>query len=187
MRLFLALFPAALLSLFGGYLHAETQEVESPTPKESTDTITPHEKTVITSDQLDVINTEKGNQFIFSGSVKIAGSDFIALCDRMEVRTDSSEENDFGAISVINAIGNVTIRQGDRIATAGKAVIYPEINEVILEDQPTVRDGRGTVSGYRMILHGADRKITVERGPDGEQPRVELPTLESIRDASSDE
>ncbi|MGE9290317.1 MAG: LptA/OstA family protein [Puniceicoccales bacterium] len=144
-------------------------------------------KTVITSDRLDVINTEKGNQFIFSGTVVIQGEDFIAECDRMEVRTDSEKENDFGAIAMIEATGGVTIRQGDRVATAGRALIHPQSDEVILEDQPSVRDGRGTVSGYRMILHGEDRKISVEPGPDGQQPRVELPSLESIRKKDNDE
>ncbi len=144
-------------------------------------------KTSITSDSLEVINTEKGNRFIFSGSVAIQGEDFLATCDRMEVKTDSTGADDFGAIALIEATGEVTIRQGSRVATAGKALIYPQEDEVVLEDGPKVADGRGTVTGYRMILHGKDRKITVEPGPDGVQPRVELPSLRSIRNEEDNE
>ncbi|MBC2600841.1 LptA/OstA family protein [Puniceicoccus vermicola] len=189
MRLFLVLIPLLSFSptLFSNT--AATEPVPSANESESVEATSAAaaQKTVITSDRLDVINTEKGNQFIFSGSVVIHGEDFIAECDRMEVRTDSSGKNDFGAISVIEATGNVVIQQGDRIASAGRALIHPTSDEVILEDNPKVKDGRGAVSGYRMILHGADRKISVEPGPDGEQPRVELPSLESIRDISNDE
>jgi len=144
-------------------------------------------KTVILSDRLEVINTDEGNRFIFAGSVLIQGEDFAARCETMEVRTDSGGSDDFGAISVILASGNVVIEQGERIATAGRAAIYPQEDKVVLEDNPRVEDSRGSVSGYRMILQGEDRKITVESGPEGQRPTVELPSLESIQEANTND
>lgn len=144
-------------------------------------------KTVITSNRLEVINTEEGNRFIFDGDVQIQGDDFTANCDRMEVRTDSQGEDDFGSISVIEANGSVIVKQQGRTATAGRVLIHPGKDEVILEQNPVVRDENGTVSGYRMILHGTNRTISVEPGPDGEQPRVELPSIDSIREHSENE
>lgn len=165
-------------------LAAENPASPSPLSKGSSEeaSSTAEAKTVITSDRLDVINTDEGNRFIFSGSVRIEGDEFTAECDQMEVRTDSNEGDDFGAIAFIEGSGNVTIHQDDRIATAGRVLIYPRKDEIVLEDNPSVRDARGSVSGYRMILRGKDRKISIEPGPDGEQPRVELPSLESIRE-----
>jgi len=140
------------------------------------------ETTVIQSDHLEVIGGETGNRFIFSGSVRIDGMDFVATCERLEVRTTSepTEEGDdtgFGAIDLVEATGSVRIRQDTREATAGKALIYPAEDRVVLEDDPVVRDAKGTVRGYRMILFGKTQKITVEPGPGGQRPTVELPSL----------
>lgn len=146
----------------------------------------PEGKTVIESDRLEVIGADDGNTFVFSGAVRIAGEDFTATCDRMEVRTvavaegDSADAAGFGAISVVEATGSVRIVQGDREATAGRALIFPAENRVVLEDNPVVRDAGGVVRGHRMILFGEDRRITVEPGPAGERPSVELPSLENL-------
>lgn len=139
--------------------------------------------TVIQSDRLEVIGSEDGNEFVFSGSVVITGDDFNATCERMVVRTQSRNkgaESGFGAIRVVEATGSVRIVQGAREATAGRALIYPGENRVVLEDGPVVRDANGTVRGYRMTLHGENRKISVEPGPSGERPSVELPTLRTL-------
>jgi lipopolysaccharide export system protein LptA len=141
-------------------------------------------RTVIESDRLEVLDTEEGNRFVFDGAVRIVGADFEATCDRMEVRTageaDADEAAGFGAIEEVVATGSVRIVQGARVATAGRAVIFPRENRVVLEDGPVVRDGRGTVRGHRMVLHGKDRRITVEPGPDSGRPTVELPSLEAV-------
>ena len=178
-----ALLPTAVFS----ESPASTPEPDSSHPEPPVAQAPMNGKTVIRSDRLDVINTEEGNRFIFSGSVSVAGDGFTARCDRMEVRTDSEGSEDFGAISLIEAQGGVIIEQGERIATAGHAFIYPQLDRVVLEDDPKVEDTRGSVSGYRMVLEGEDRKIVVEKGPDGEQPRVELPSLESIKSGEADD
>ncbi|MEM0965176.1 MAG: LptA/OstA family protein [Verrucomicrobiota bacterium] len=170
-------FSLLLLFVFVTTLPADREEEEIPQ----------RQSTVISSDRLEVINTDEGNLFIFDGSVSIVGADFTAKCDRMEVRTNSEGEDDFGAIAVIEAIGNVQIQQGIRIATAGKAIIYPQSDEVFLEESPQVRDENGTISGYRMTLHGEDRRISIEPGPDGSRTQVELPSLEVIRSDKSGE
>ena len=171
---------------------ASSAEIPSPSENQDSSPVNlsdpePTEKTVIQSDRLDVINTDEGNRFIFFGSVHIEGQDFTATCDRIEVRTDAGGADDFGAIAYIEATGNVVILQEGRKATAGKALIYPQEDKVVLEDGPVVSDERGKVSGYRMVLQGENRKITIERGPDGEQPRVELPSLESIKSESEND
>jgi len=160
-----------LLSTFADYGHSESAE--------------PSGKTVIRSDQLEVLGLEEGNRFVFSGSVTIEGADFTATCDRMEVRTTTGSGNNddptgFGSIKVIEATGSVRIVQGSREATAGRAIIRPAQNEIVLESNPVVRDANGTVTGYRMILFGESRRIVVEPGPDGNRPTVDLPSVDSL-------
>ncbi|MFP4357318.1 MAG: LptA/OstA family protein [Puniceicoccaceae bacterium] len=168
--------------LLAGALAALPLRAEPPPGEES-------ERTVIESERLSVIHTEQGNRFIFSGNVRVTGSDFEAECDRMEVRTTAGrgEDDGFGAIEVVEATGNVRVLQGGREATAGKAFIYPAENRVVLEDGPAVRDGRGTVTGHRMILRGAEGRIEVEPGPEGNRPRVELPDLDAVRKSAEEE
>jgi len=181
-RPLVSLLLTAILSSSGGLSLAAEEDIPAKPAAGETSA-----KTVISSDRLEVSHTEAGNRFLFIGDVTIRGEDFTAECERMEVRTDSGGTDDFGAISVIEATGNVRISQGERIATAGKALIYPTEDKVVLEEGPVVRDGRGTVTGYRMILRGADRRISVEPGPDGTQPQVELPSMDAIRRTDSSE
>jgi len=122
--------------------------------------------------------------------VRIRSEDLEARCDRMEVHTTKGADGEegldpagFGAIRLIEATGSVEIQQGTRRATADRALIFPREEKVILEGEPVLRDGRGVVRGYRMILYGEDGRIAVEPGPGGEQPRVELPSVEELRPA----
>lgn len=146
--------------------------------------------TVIDSNHLAVVRGEEGNRFVFSGKVHIRSEGFEARCDRMEVHTAQAVEGvrgpdpaGFGSIRLIEATGSVEIEQGTRRATAERALIFPREEKVILEGDPVLRDGRGVVRGYRMILYGEDGRIAVEPGPAGEQPRVELPSVEELRPA----
>lgn len=146
--------------------------------------------TVIDSNHLAVARGEEGNRFVFSGEVRIRSEDLEASCDRMEVHTTKGADGEegldpagFGAIRLIEATGSVEIQQGTRRATADRALIFPREEKVILEGEPVLRDGRGVVRGYRMILYGEDGRIAVEPGPGGEQPRVELPSVEELRPA----
>lgn len=144
----------------------------------------PETQTVITSDELELVQTEEGNQFIFEGNVRIRSSNLFASCERMEVITGGEKVEqgfgNFGHIRRISAIGNVVIQQADREAKAGRATILPMEGKVILEENPVVRDSRGMVTGYRMILYQGDRRVTIEQGPEGQQPKVVLPSLENL-------
>ena len=174
----LVMIRSALPLLLAAVLTALPLRAETPPGEES-------KQTVIESERLSVIHTEEGNRFVFSGNVRVTGVDFEAECDRMEVRTTARDGDGggFGAIEVVEATGNVRVLQGGREATAGKAFIYPAENRVVLEDGPVVRDGRGTVSGHRMILRGTEGRIEVEPGPEGSRPRVELPDLDAVRES----
>ncbi len=153
--------------------------------------------TVITSDSLEMISGSSVNRFFFTGSVKVRGNNLDATCDEMEVislRVGEREDTEggtigqIGAISRINLIGNVVIRQAGRVARAGHAEIVPTEGRVILTENPVVTDAEGTVSGYRMELVQGDRVARVFGHPDGTQrPRLTLPTMPDLGYETDDE
>lgn len=155
--------------------------------------------TTISSDTLELVSENATNRFVFQGNVTIRGTDLFASCNEMVVTTtrrpppspsDPASDEDlvddekgfgeFGAITSIVAIGNVRIRQGEREATAGKATILPIEGKVVLEDTPVIRDPRGVLTGYRMILIEGERRVRIESGPDGDRTRAILPDIRDL-------
>lgn len=151
--------------------------------------------TTISSDQLELVSEGDTNRFIFEGNVTIRGTDLYASCNQMLVTTQrhppsgrngtADPENDtgfgeFGAISSIVALGDVFIQQGEREATAGKATILPPEGKVILEESPVIRDPRGVLTGYRMILIEGERRVRIESGPGGARTRAILPDIRDL-------
>ena len=97
--------------------------------------------TEIFSDNLVMVSREKDNYFLFTGNVEIHATNMVATCERLEVyaskdaepspekkqdKEKEKEEAPIGKIERIMAIGKVRLIQQDRVATAGKAEIYPQ-------------------------------------------------------------
>lgn len=142
-------------------------------------------RTVITSDRLEFISGEEENRFVFSGNVRINATNLFASCDTMEVfttRDGGDEENPagIGDISRIEAKGEVVMRQEGREVQAGRATILLREGRLILEDNPVVKDGRGVLTGYRMILHAGEKRVEVQPGPDGQPTRAILPDIRNL-------
>jgi len=154
-----------------------------PEPRKDVDTA---QSTIILSDELTLLQKEGGNEFIFLGNVSIRSGLLEIRCDTMTVYTrvePSEQEGDFsgfGNIYLIEAVDNVSIRQDTRMATAGLARIYPDEGKIILENNPVVTDERGSLTGYRMILLEEEKRVIIESGPDGSQPRVVLPRIDEF-------
>ena len=162
----------------------------------------PAEKTEIFSDNLVMVSREKDNHFLLTGNVEIRATNMIATCEQLEVfagkqetlvgtppektvidnTTPSKEKNNqapIGKIEKIFASGKVRLIQKDRIATAGKAEIYPQEGKVILLDSPVVTDPQGSLAGYRITLLQGEQKVLVEKGP-GQRPKNTLPEIPDL-------
>ncbi len=146
-------------------------------------------KTVITSDQLEMENRETSNHFFFKGRVKIEGSNMQATCDEMQVISKrpgdkgasaaGSPDAQFGAIEIIIATGNVTIKQTGRKATATRAEIHPDKDYLELKGNVILETDQGLVSGPHFILEKGKRARMVGNAIDG-RPRVVLPGLPDL-------
>ncbi len=163
-------------------------------------------KTEIFGDNLVMVSREKDNHFLLTGNVEIRATNMIATCEQLEVfagkqetsekkalgtttektvidnTTPSKEKNNqapIGKIEKIFASGKVRLVQKDRIATAGKAEIYPQEGKVILLDSPVVTDPQGSLAGYRITLLQGEQKVLVEKGP-GQRPKITLPKIPDL-------
>jgi lipopolysaccharide transport protein LptA len=141
-------------------------------------------ETVISSDRLEMENDGEKAFFLFSDHVKLTGNNLIVTCDRLEIhadRTGDLEANvgQIGSIRQILALGNVSISQEGRVATAGRAEVLPGQDKIVLTESPMVTDTQGTVSGERITFFRGDRRAIVEGGATG-PARVILPALPNL-------
>ena len=115
---------------------------------------------------------------IFEGDVVLNKGEFALTADRLEVTlapgnqgggpsgkgdalfSDLSKGKD--AISLIEAIGNVQVTQGNRHGKAERAIYDQKEEKVVLTGQPEVWEQDYRVSGRRMIFFLREQKNVVE-------------------------
>lgn len=157
-------------------------------PQQANDT-QPAIPTLINSRIARMESADEQTRFIFTDEVDVKATNLTLQSDTLVVYAvpDSTQPRSSTETSTtpplrierINAIGQVSIRQEDRSASAGQATFLPDEGRVILEDRPQVEQpGMGKVTGHRMVLLQGQRRALVEGGPDGERARITLPPLE---------
>jgi lipopolysaccharide export system protein LptA len=156
----------------------EAEEIPPPPPE-------PPPPTVITSDHVEMVTVEGESHFVFSGNVKVSGNNLIVFCDLLEVfssrAADGTEAGvaEIGRIQRILATGKVRIEQEDRLATSGRAELFPVEGRIVLTDSPVIRNEHGTVSGHRITLNQGESQAVVEGGA-GRQAEIVLPSLPDL-------
>jgi lipopolysaccharide transport protein LptA len=160
---------------------------EIPQVKEQPSTTEPTspEETVITSDHFEMQSGDSETTFLFTGNVIVIGTDLQASCEKMQVFSESSGNNDapigeVGKISYVIMLNNVVIEQAGRKATSERADLYPQEGKVVLTENPKVVDVDGTMTGYKMTLFNGEKRVLVESDPNGERPRLVLPNMPEI-------
>jgi lipopolysaccharide export system protein LptA len=111
----------------------------------------------------------------FDGNVRVSQDDIRLTATRLEVtliRASGSTANGNGSnsgnaksgIRHMVATGQVVFIQGERRATAKRAVYDPTAQTVVLSGNPNVTDTSMTVSGERITVHLDSGESTVEGG-----------------------
>lgn len=96
----------------------------------------------------------KENLVIFAGSVTAVRGNMTITSDRLEVILNQETRE----VSETRAIGNVSIRRDDVLATGGKAVYQLSTDTVTLSEAPKIWRGGDAVEGELVVLHlGEDR------------------------------
>mgnify|MGYP001471072545 CR=1 FL=1 len=169
-------FKATLTDFLASGCDSENKDVPlRPLPKEKG-------QTRIFSDKLELLTTDKDHRFLFVGNVQIVGHNLSVTCDRLEVISSRSPEEEgeagaFGSIANIFATGRVRIEQRQRSAVAGNATIDVAAGTIALEEAPVVFDDQGKAEGHKIILHRGQRRAEVHSKPGETRAEVTLPPI----------
>jgi lipopolysaccharide export system protein LptA len=116
----------------------------------------------ITAQELEADN--KNRVITFRGKVEARQGGVTISADTAQVFYEKKEEGN--EIREVVATGNVKVQEGDRLATAQKAVFANREQKITLTGQPKVWQGKDMVSGERIIVFLNEEKSIVESGPD---------------------
>ncbi|MCD8482340.1 MAG: hypothetical protein LR015_06525 [Verrucomicrobia bacterium] len=122
------------------------------------------ERTVITSESLEMQGTDERNYFHFRTDVVVLGTNLEIRCDELTVIAsrfgdDDATVGEIGAIERIIAVGNVQIHQAGRSAFCEHAEVDPRAGTVTLSGRPRVVDRDVEVEGFMFILHRDQRRF----------------------------
>ncbi len=105
---------------------------------------------------------------VFEGDVRAVRGAFTLSCERLEASFDSPEQ-----LSEAVASGEVTVNHRGRVATGQRAVLDVQAGRLVLEGEPSVRQGERSLSGERITLFLDDERLECDRcsleigaGPD---------------------
>lgn len=139
--------------------------------------------TTLTCDHMDMWSEGDETKAICRGNVTLTGTDLKITCDRLEL-TASRIGQKSGAAAVptlekfryLLATGHVSINQGTRTATCGRAEVLPREEKVVLTEDPVVID-------HATDFVSAGDKITMLRGQERvevEKPRLTGPPIKDL-------
>jgi lipopolysaccharide export system protein LptA len=138
--------------------------------------------TTLTCDHMDMWSEGDETKAVCTGNVTVTGTNMRIVCDRMELIATRLGGQEAAAVPTLEkfryllATGNVSITQGSRTATCGRAEVLPREEKVVLTENPVVVD-RATE------FVSAGEKITMLRGQERvevEKPRLSGPPIRDL-------
>jgi lipopolysaccharide export system protein LptA len=140
------------------------------------------ESTTLTCDHMDMWSEGEETRAICTGHVTLTGTDLRIVADRIELTATRLGDDKASAVPTLEkfryllATGHVSITQGTRTATCGRAEVLPREEKVVLTENPVVID-RAT------NFVSAGEKITMLRGQERvevEKPRLTGPPIKDL-------
>ncbi len=128
----------------------------------------------IVSDRLDAYNEKK--LVVFSGHAVATQGDKIIKADRLFLyykkdpqkdprvpeKAGAQDTGSAGDLEKIEAKGNVTITQGERIVTGNDAIFYQDTQQIIMIGNAVMREGRNVIHGDRIVVFLDEDRGVVE-------------------------
>ncbi len=146
----------------------------------------PPTTTVDCSGQAESVSTDTETTTTFRDNVVAVGNGLNLECDFLKVVATrigdkSATLGKYGKFRYLLATGHVKITQGDRVATSGRAEVFPEEDRIVLTEQPIVRieSEHYTASGPRMILYRGQRRAVIEGTPT-DRTHITLPPIKDL-------
>jgi lipopolysaccharide export system protein LptA len=144
------------------------------------------ETTVDSSGQAEMTSTDTESTFTFRDNVVAVGNGIRLECDFLKVLATrigdkSATIGKYGKFKYMLATGHVRITQEDRVATSGRAEVFPDEDRIVLTETPVVRieSEHYEAHGPRMILYRGQRRAVVEGSP-GERAHFILPPIKDL-------
>jgi lipopolysaccharide export system protein LptA len=116
-------------------------------------------------------STDTESTFTFRDNVLAVGNGMTLACDYLKVIATrigdkAATIGKYGKFKYMLATGHVRMTQGDRVATGGRAEMFPEEDRIVLTENPVVRieSEHYEASGPRMILYRGQRRAVIEGG-----------------------
>jgi hypothetical protein len=138
--------------------------------------------TTLTCGHMDMWSEGDETKAVCTGSVTLTGTNLTILCDRLELIATRIGDKSAAALPTLEkfryllATGHVSITQGTRRATCGRAEVLPREEKVVLTEDPVVID---TATDFVS----AGEKITMLRGQERvevEKPRLTGPPIRDL-------
>lgn len=138
--------------------------------------------TTLACDHMDMWSEGDETKAICTGNVVVTGTNLRIVADRLELTASRIDDEKNESVPTLEkfryllATGNVSITQGTRTATCGRAEVLPREEKVVLTENPVVVD-RATE------FVSAGEKITMLRGQERvevEKPRLTGPPIKDL-------
>jgi len=146
------------------WLIDDTRGAEKPKP-----TIDREQPIQITSDRLDAYNEKR--MIVFTGSAvatqgqRTIKSDRLTLYYREEKKAEKPPKTEMGGIGnleKLEAKGNVTINEAERVVTGDEAVFEQDAQKITVTGNAVMREGANVVRGDRIVVFLEENRGVVE-------------------------
>ena len=146
--------------------------------------------TVITSDKQWLMSYEKIDKYFFEGNVKITATDTEGSCGKIETSITPPERNKRREISEIIFRENVSLTQGLKEITCGKAHIYAKDEVAVLTQNPIIfnREDNTRAAGSKIVYNKGSKLVSIQNDSlddvdefseiDKKRPTIQLPEFE---------
>jgi lipopolysaccharide export system protein LptA len=142
--------------------------------------------TTISSDSAESESTDTETTTVFHDDVVATGNDITMNCDYLKVIATRVGEKTatlgkYGKFKYLLATGRVKIVQGDRVATCGRAEVFPGEDRIVLTDNPVVEilSEHYVATGPKMVLYRGQRRAVIEGAP-GQRVHISMPAIKDL-------
>jgi len=141
--------------------------------------------------QAEMSSTDTESTTVFNDNVVVLGNGIHMTCDHLKVISTrigdkTATLGKYGKFKYMLATGRVRIVQGDRIATCGRAEVFPGEDRIVLTENPVVElvTEHDVVSGPRMVLYRGQRRAIIEGSPTN-RVHISMPAIKDLGFPSS--
>lgn len=124
----------------------------------------------ITSNKMEVFN--ENQVIVFSGNAMVKQGDKVLKSDKLflyykqkpdkKKKAGTIEIEKAGDLEKLEAQGNVSLTEGERIATGDEAVYFRDSGKIVLTGNAMLREGKNSIKGDRVIVFINENRGVVE-------------------------